>query len=571
MRFNNFTIGNGESKNSIIDKINSNFSQIISFSSGPRGRIGEVGPTGYPGSAGPVGEIGPTGQRATEFEISPQQPLVANDYDYWVDVSPTGEFGVYRYSSGWSDTGVSFLEPGNFSVKTNIPTFTLPTEYSSIYFDGTDQANKFLTISDLGHTGGNVNPNYSKLLVSTEDQLDKPIFSFRKSNISGYGTPSFYWGSTGQNSSLKFKSNYEFKITTSSSSISENLSFLAKPSGLGATGNVLMYGRNLNTTTMSLIIRGPQRFTAARYFIFQSPSLSISQTKMILPGYFRNWGYFSCTPSASLYQPEGFLLSRGQTASNVDILRFSYGPTSGLSSNISNYLSVKQYQIFDGVDSSGNPIEKVGSSFIIGGTGDSAFLSWFSSNPIEGPTGPFAYHVKPANIFPSRGFGTKIPFVAGRYYLDASDITMYNKDVIVVQCTGSFTGGNNVHIKIPSAPLSIPNPNYYPLWGTTYCSEYRIILDYGSTSFRNRNIVGITWDQVIATGGFNNIGVTYLAGKYITFSGCKFIDIMYKYNTGDSQVYAYIKTCNGRSVAIKMTDYNAVSLDGGEELALDRV
>jgi len=111
MRFNNFTIESGESKSAIIDKINNNFSQIISFSSGPKGRIGEAGPTGYPGAAGPVGETGSTGQRATEFKITSQQPLASNDYDYWIDLSPTGEFGVYRYSSGWTDTGISFLEP----------------------------------------------------------------------------------------------------------------------------------------------------------------------------------------------------------------------------------------------------------------------------------------------------------------------------------------------------------------------------------------------------------------------------------------------------------------------------
>jgi len=448
-------------------------------------------------------------------------------------------------------------------VKTNIPTFTLPTTYSAIYFDS-DQGNKFLTISDSGHTGGDANPNYSKLLVSTEDQTDKPIFSFRKSNISGSGTPSFYWGSTGQNSALKFKSDYEFTIN-SPSSVAGYLYFLARSAGFGATGNVLMSGRNFNNTGLQLYLNGPQSFTASRHFLLQSPSLSITPTQMILPGYFRTWGYFSCTPSASLDQPEGFLLSRGQTASNVDMLRFFYGPTSGLVSGLCTYLRVTQYRRFD-VNALNVPqTEQIGSSFIVGSTGESDFLNWLSVNPIEGPTGPFAYHVKPSNNFSSR-FGTQISTSAGAggYYLDVSSISEYNKDVIVVNCTGTFFGNNNVYLKIPRAPAAIPNPNYYPLWGSTFCSEYRIILDYGLAVNRSRTIAGVVWDQVVFSPASNTPVYAEAAFKF-TSGNCKFIDVMYKYNTGDSQVYAYIKTCNGRSFTVPITNYNPFSATTGED------
>jgi hypothetical protein len=63
-----------------------------------------------------------------------------------------------------------------------------------------------LVVSDTYFSSSDVNPNNSKLLVSTEDQITNPIFSFVKSNSNSTNFPSFYWKNTGAFSDLLFKS-----------------------------------------------------------------------------------------------------------------------------------------------------------------------------------------------------------------------------------------------------------------------------------------------------------------------------------------------------------------------------
>ena len=53
----------GDSQENFIDKVNFNFSQIISFEGGPYGKIGPEGKTGNKGNVGPTGSFGYQGIR----------------------------------------------------------------------------------------------------------------------------------------------------------------------------------------------------------------------------------------------------------------------------------------------------------------------------------------------------------------------------------------------------------------------------------------------------------------------------------------------------------------------------
>ena len=548
MRFNNFTVNNGDSKNSIIDKINRNFSQIISFSAGPKGRDGESGPTGYPGSAGPRGLTGTTGARASEWVNSTSEPLSANDYDLWINQSLTGNSDVYSYDSGWTATGLSLVDSEFFSVKNSIPTFTTETDYSAIYFSGDDQPNQYLVISDSNQDSSIINPNYSKLLISTNDQTERPIFSFRKSNVSGSGAPSFYWGSTGQNGPLKFQSDYSFKISALGAlfyPVGDLETVLIPPNP--ATGDVYIRGRNLSNDTGGASFLGYQSWVInsnlnVNFGLAGSRPFLLSQTDLDFGIGFRNYGSFTSSPLASLSQPEGVVISRGQTAS-ADLARFQHSVTSSLA-NLKNILTIRQNTLLNG------STQSVGGSMVVGGTSG---FNIYSGGNIDSPTGPFAYHTVGVNNASKLFQGSFAIGAATRYYINLTGILNYYKDHIFVSVPAVWGGANRVYIKIPPAPAIPPSANYYPLWGTTYCSEYRIMLNYGSSSNKNRRIYGVVWDQLRLSVGS---GVAYTTNKYVDFdSSCYFFDLVYYYNSSANDVYAFIKTCNGQSIPIAITSY----------------
>ena len=187
---------------------------------------------------------------------------------------------------------------------------------------------------------------------------------------------------------------------------------------------------------------------------------------------------------------------------------------------------------------------------VVGGTSG---FNIYSGGNIDSPTGPFAYHTTGINNFTKVFQGSFLIGSSTRYYINLTGILNYYKDHIFVSVPAVWGGANRVYIKIPPAPAIPPSANYYPLWGTTYCSEYRIMLNYGSSSNKNRRIYGVVWDQLRLSGGS---GVAYTTNKYVDFdSSCYFFDLVYYYNSSANDVYASIKTCNGQSIPISITSY----------------
>ena len=571
MRFSNKQIFTGDTKDLIVDKINENFSQIISFSSGPYGRSGVIGPTGYPGGAGQLGATGVSGQRASDWTLSVIPPSNPNEYDQWIDQGVTGNGNIYQYDgSNWQSTGISLIESQFFKVKNDIPTFSAPTEYSAIYFTDPNQNTKSLVISDGENSSSYINPNYSKLLVSTNDQIATPIFSFRKSNISSIAQPSFYWDQIGNNSRISFNSSSDFSM------LSNNGSLLIYPqySGYTSMSAQRAFFNAYNDITMSSVT-----FSSAGSLQIQTDNYQLTSSQLNASMETYVYGAINIEPASSVAsRKEGVVISRGATSSNA-MARFY---TTQFSSELEyttpgnewrQVFSIEQSTaILDEVD----PLTDVAyrdvrSRAVFGATGDgyTSYDIWTSGVP-TGPTGPFSYHVVGNTQIAAQSGTFYISSVISpanlRYFADVSSVSNFYTDTVTFTLPASWLGGNTVYVKIPRTVTNPQQPEGYPLYGSSYVNEFRIFLDYGSFTNVNRKIAGVVWDQLINIPGTTQS--TYQQ-QFVTFgTPCYYFDIIYHYNNSN-QVMAYAKTCSGQSYPLRITNYTSkVTILSGEPAAL---
>jgi hypothetical protein len=558
MRFSNKQIFTGDTKDLIVDKINENFSQIISFSAGPQGRSGIIGPTGYPGGAGQLGATGVSGQRSSSWTLSVIPPSNPNQYDQWIDQGITGNGNIYQYDgSSWQSTGISLIESQFFKVKNDIPTFSAPTEYSAIYFTDPNQDTKSLVISDGENTASYINPNYSKLLVSTNDQVATPIFSFRKSNSSSTTQPSFYWDQIGNNSRINFNSNYDLSVLSNNGSllIYPQYSGYANMSAQRAYFNAY---NNINMSSVTFSSTGSIQIQTNNY------QLTSSQLNASMETYV--YGAINIEPSSSAAsRKEGVVISRGATSSNA-VARFYTTTFQSETENPSfnpwrQVFSIEQSTaILDEVD----PLTDVAyrdvrSRAVFGATGDgyASYNIWTSGIP-TGPTGPFSYHVVGnTQVAPQSGtfyISSIISPANLRYFVDLSPVTNFYTDTVTFTLPSTWLGGNIVYAKIPGTVTTPQQPEGYPLYGSSYVNEFRILLDYGRFTNSGRKIYGVVWDQLTTASGSTQ---PIYQQQFLTFgTPCYFFDIIYHYNNSN-QVMAYVKTCSGQSYPLRITNFTS--------------
>ena len=561
MRFSNKQIFTGDTKDLIVDKINENFSQIISFSSGPYGRSGVIGPTGYPGGAGQLGATGVSGQRASDWTLSVIPPSNPNEYDQWIDQGVTGNGNIYQYDgSNWQSTGISLIESQFFKVKNDIPTFSAPTEYSAIYFTDPDQNTKSLVISDGENAASYINPNYSKLLVSTNDQTATPVFSFRKSNVSSISQPSFYWDQIGNNSRISFNSSSDFSM------LSNNGSLLIYPQYSGYTN---MSAQRASFNAYNDITMSSVTFSSTGSLQIQTDNYQLTSSQLNASMETYVYGEINIEPvSAVASSKEGVVINRGATSSNA-IARF-YTTQSQSKIQFPSFgewrqvFSIEQSTaILDEVD----PITDVAyrdvrSRAVFGATGDgyTSYNIWTSGVP-TGPTGPFSYHIVGNTQIAAQSGTFYISSVISpanlRYFANLSAVSNFYTDTITFTLPSAWLGGNTVYVKIPRTVTNPQQPEGYPLYGSSYVNEFRVFLDYGRFTNVNRKIYGVVWDQL--TTAFGSTQPIYQQ-QFVTFgTPCYFFDIIYHYNN-NNQVMAYVKTCSGQSYPLRITNYTISTL-----------
>jgi len=201
--FNTKYILPGDNKDSILEKINYNFFQVLSNAIGEKGPVGNPGATGLRGQVGRDGEAGVTGERAANWYYSATEPSLteSQENDIWVNIGTTGGQQIFEFLSGsWVYSGETLSSSGQFSTLIGASGPGGSTEDNVIYITGS-QSDKTLVISDATGTTGNLNPNLAKLHISTDASTtaELPNLSFAKTFLpqTPGGIVSFKWRNAG--------------------------------------------------------------------------------------------------------------------------------------------------------------------------------------------------------------------------------------------------------------------------------------------------------------------------------------------------------------------------------------
>ena len=211
----------GDSQKNLVDKANFNFSQIISFEGGPYGKIGPEGKTGNPGSPGPKGSYGPQGSRGNIWTVSDTAPTSPKNGDYWMNPSNNNEIRVYNSATGvWDFYSLNINGLDIFRTYGPLQTQTGASSKSGYFISLPYPIENTMVLSDSYLSNGSsvANPQYSKLVISTDSQnTTRRLLEFTKGAYHGTSfnqeTPSFFW-ETGPTSTY---GNYGLKFLTSKS------------------------------------------------------------------------------------------------------------------------------------------------------------------------------------------------------------------------------------------------------------------------------------------------------------------------------------------------------------------
>jgi hypothetical protein len=111
----------GDSQKNLIDKVNFNFSQIVSFEGGPYGKIGPEGKNGNRGNHGPTGSFGYQGIRGNLWSLSIDSPVNPKQGDYWMNPDNNNEVKVYNSNTqNLFIPNVNLSNVGNYSLTVDL-------------------------------------------------------------------------------------------------------------------------------------------------------------------------------------------------------------------------------------------------------------------------------------------------------------------------------------------------------------------------------------------------------------------------------------------------------------------
>jgi hypothetical protein len=546
MHFNTKYINQGDSEKEIKDKVNYNFNQVLSFAVGHGGYIGPKGATGIPGPSGRIGATGNTGDRASEWFRSTTVPSTGSsqEFDLWVDDSSSLGDIYKRDSSSWSYTGLSLFNSNYFEVYSGIVGPLGLTNKSAIGFNSTytpDQTS--LVISDTYFSTSDVNPNNSKLLISTDDQIDTPIFSFSKSNGSTINPPSFYWKNTGAFSDLIFKSPGKLMINTlldlelSSYEVSGGGNFLITASSL--IGNSQ---GDINFISPFDIIFKTSDFQTTP-FILTSLNIGIDTSKL----------YTKTLTEISHYAGDYILKSTPVTGSTLNYFGGISVNSDPTTSRVFDFTGMDGHSVLYGLPlgsvTSGNHKQTV-----FGASGGGS----------TGSTGaPYSYHVKRLNNisvvsqtgnlikYSSRNnvtFTIPTDYIFTAPFLDLFSPSYWSSNMLVV--TSSVTADQ--YILIPSSPTTSFEPLFYSGEG----NEYRVYLNDTSGSINKIKGIVFSYYRENLDGSISPFpcGIDFP-------SPCSYIDLFWAYVGSPTNPNGRIfwKTCSGSSGVLEVTNQFTVS------------
>lgn len=538
MHFNTKYIFQGDSKTEIVNKINYNFNQIMSFAVGPDGTVGPQGPTGSKGPAGKKGIAGSTGQRASVWYKQSTQPLGSvNPYDLWIDTSSSnGEVNFYSATGSWNFTGFSIFDSNYFSTYSWILGPAGSTDKYVIGFSDTaNAANLSLVISDEVLDSLNSNPNKSKVVISTADQISRPILSFNKSGAISSNTPSFYWENTGSSSDLIFKSNGELDVT----------SFLNF--GIDTSlASILLQGSNFNSYSTSFNLRGIGDFDfSANTTVGGGANLAISTSNLTLTSQYLTYGGPLRISGST---PGGYVLNDSPTVSQ-------------LSGGVSLDVTFKSANSFRFDDLTGNPVLS-GKPSGVYSSGNFAQTVFGSTGGFSGGTaGPYSYHVQkiktislPAVSVTAYTYPNTTSPITINNVIDISSSSYWDRNVLVITPT-SYSSSGGVYIRVPASYLTTINSVYSP----GKANYFRILLNTTDTNPSSISILGLVFTVTDFSQNVNNPS-SLLSYTNFGSSGCKFLDLQWLAvsNATNANPRLFYKTCVGAGAYVNLTNFYSV-------------
>ena len=207
-------IEEGDNQKVLADKVNSNFSDILTFGGGPYGKVGDQGPDGIQGQTGPVGSYGDMGSRGSIWTIGATDPGLTGyiNNDFWLNIRTGSGNPIYQFSSsGWSRYGFGILSQDIFRVYPNIQTSAGSSAYNGYVLTSANPSSYTLVLSDNQLSAGSIaNPQYSKVVIAIDGgATGKNLMEFTKGSYSANTafntrTPKFYWTSTATTAALKY-------------------------------------------------------------------------------------------------------------------------------------------------------------------------------------------------------------------------------------------------------------------------------------------------------------------------------------------------------------------------------
>lgn len=544
MKLNTKQIFQDDSKKDVIDKVNYNFDLVLSFGVGPDGHMGPKGATGIFGPAGKKGATGLSGPRGNKWDSGGNQPYESVEYDLWIKDS--GDLDSYSATGSWNFTGFNFYNSLYFKLYNGIEGPAGVTDKYVIGFKDTlpGLASDYsFVVGDSPLSTLDSNPNKSKLVVSVDDQVTRPLFSFLKSGSSSSGFPSFYWDSLGNSNNLILESTGNLNV----------VSYLSLKVNTATNGRILLdshkaiinsQSRAYFTGNGNLSFNTNTTIGVGSSLVVNSSRLSITTTQFVASSsfYIRTYNFGSTG---------GYALNSNPINAILD---------GGIRLEVSGGQADRIFQLKDLSGSSVLSARPLSSSSTAGDMAQTIFGSTGSS---AGATaGPYTYHVSKVSLSKSATTSrsqvraaqnncTGTPSTINNIF----EIDKFTNNVIVISPTSRTNASlNSIYLGIPASYLS----NLEGVYSASHVNPYRIILDDLSANPLTLFIKGIVfyYSNTASTGCYQYVNFNPTSDQ-----NCRFVDIIYlpPANSYNPNPRIFYKTCNGTSGYVNMGNVYPIS------------
>lgn len=561
MHFNTKYIFAGDSASEIKRKIDYNFDQILSFAVGPNGHQGPKGSAGYDGPSGRKGATGTTGLRGTLWSKSNDAPVSPNPFDLWID-SNTSDYQVNTSGStgSWASTGYSLFTSPYFSVYDQLigPGGVIMTDKYAIGIKsgvGLNESNTSLVIGDGYPSISGINPNRSKLLVSTEDQITRPLLSFSKTGAVTSGSPGFYWRTLGSSASLRYYSTGDLAISSLWGITIDSY-----------TARTLLYGDHAEIASVQDVTIGG----TGNFYLYSNTTIGVGGDLSLASS--------NITLSSSSLSARIPIKIQTTNVPNGQVVFDAVKNVSGAStatSGISILGSSIQDSVFEFKDLKDAPIlsAKARGSVSSGKHIQTTFGST-GGQPAGATGGPYLYTVKKvrevraSTITLNARIWTATTTTAPTVYnvIDLTSLSLWDSNMILVTpTTYNLPASNEVFLRIPTSY----DQNVNGLYNAGYTNTYRIFLNDIST-VQSYKIAGLVFDYWTFSTNFRGRVTSSAVQYYMRFryqpsmnafptESC-YVDLTFlgSASTTNANPRVFWKTCDGISGYIPLTNRYSV-------------